>query len=94
MDLNIQFGKSDYKEKSERFLLLGNPNHLRLLLLLEEAKKPMTAREITLVLEKEGVYKHRENTHRALKKLVKAGLIKKEKISKGIVYSLQKHKLY
>ncbi len=88
MKFNIQFDKGNYKVRSEKFLLLGNPNHLRVLLILEEAKRPLSSKEITSILEKEGVYKHRENTHRALKKLLKAGLIKKEKGQKRIVYSL------
>jgi len=48
--------------------------------------------EIRSTLEKEGIYKHRENTHKALQKLVNIGFIKKEKGSNkvGDVYSLIK----
>ncbi|MCK4521802.1 MAG: winged helix-turn-helix transcriptional regulator [Nanoarchaeota archaeon] len=79
MKPNISFNKDNYKKQREKFLLLGNPNHLRILLILEEAKRPMTTEEIRAILEKENVYKHRENTHKALQKLVRVGLIKKEK---------------
>lgn len=90
MKIPVNFDKENYKKQSERFLLLGNPNHLRILLVLESAKKPMTTEEIRTILEKEGIYKHRENTHKALQKLVRANLIKKEKGPNkiGDVYSL------
>lgn len=79
MRLNISFNKNSYRKESEKFLLLGNPNHLRILLILEDNKKPMTTEDIREILEKEGIYKHRENTHKSLQKLVKVGLINKEK---------------
>jgi predicted transcriptional regulator len=90
MKLKVDFNKSTYLEKSKNFLLLGNPNHLRILLILEEAKNPMTTEEIRSILEKEGIYRHRENTHKALQKLVQAGFVNKEKgVNKiGDVYSL------
>ena len=90
MRLNISFDKEDYNKKSEKFLLLGNQNHLRILLILKEADKPLTTEEIRVILEKEGIYKHRENTYKALQKLVRVGLIKKQKGPNkiGDVYSL------
>jgi len=92
MKLNIDFNKENYKKKSKKFLLLGNPNHLRILLILKEANKPLHTEEIRQMLEKEGIYKHRENTHKALQKLVNTGFIKKEKgLNKvGDIYSLAK----
>jgi len=92
MKLNINFNKEDYKGQSEKFLLLGNPNHLRIILIFKEANKPLHTEEIREILEKEGIYKHRENTHKALQKLVNAGFIKKEKgLNKvGDIYSLVK----
>jgi len=92
MKLDIGFNKEDYKKQSKKFLLLGNPNHLRILLILKEANKPLYTEEIRAILEKEGIYKHRENTHKALHKLVNTGFIKKEKGSNkvGDVYSLIK----
>lgn len=77
MRLNIDFNKGNFREKSKNLQLLGNPNHLRILLLLKEANKSLTTEEIRKRLENEGIYKHRENTHRALQKLVRAGFIKK-----------------
>ncbi|MFH0978995.1 MAG: hypothetical protein V1837_06885 [Candidatus Woesearchaeota archaeon] len=47
--------------------------------MLKKANKPMVTEEIRKVLEKEGIYKHRENTHKALQKLVKAGFVRKDK---------------
>ncbi|MBN1792736.1 hypothetical protein JW826_03565 [Candidatus Woesearchaeota archaeon] len=44
----------------------------------------MTTEEIRVVLEAGGVYKHRENTHKALQKLVKLGLVKKNKGPGGV----------
>jgi len=92
MRLNISFDKEDYKKKSEKFLLLGNPNHLRILLILKEADGPLTTEEIRAILENEGIYKHRENTHKALQKLVRLNLIKKQKGENqiGDVYFLKK----
>lgn len=90
MKLYIDFNKENYKKQSGKFLLLGNPNHLRTLLILKEADKPLSTEEIRGILEKEGIYKHRENTHKALQKLVTIGLIKKEKGTNkiGDFYSL------
>ena len=79
MQIKLKFDGENFLEQSKKFVLLGNPNHLRILLLLDEARDPLTTEQIRSVLEREGIYEHRENTHKALQKLVRAGFIKKEK---------------
>lgn len=79
MDINIHIDNANYKKQTEKFIILGNTNHLRILLILEDVKKPMRTEELRKILEKEGIYKHRENTHKALQKLVRVGLVKKSK---------------
>ena len=84
MKVSFDFNKDNYKKQSEKYLLLGNPNHLRILLIIKEANRRLTTEDIRKILEEEGIYRHRENTHKALQKLVKAGFIKKEKGTNNI----------
>ena len=75
----IDLNKENYIGVAKKLEILGNKNHLRILLILEETGKPMKSDEIHEILEREEIYSHRENTYRALQKLAKMNLIKKEK---------------
>lgn len=84
MRLSFNYKENNIVKTAKKLRILSNPNHLRILLLLKSALKPMTTEEIRVVLEAGGVYKHRENTHKALQKLVKLGLVKKNKGPGGV----------
>ncbi|MBT4377124.1 hypothetical protein HOD29_07165 [archaeon] len=88
MEIKLKFNSQNYKKQSKKFLALSNSIHLRILIILENGK--LSHDEIHKILEKEGFYKHRENTYHALEKLLEAGFIIKEyqQIKKKFLYSL------
>lgn len=72
MILTFNLEKNNIIELSKKFSLLSNPNHLTILLNLE---KPKSVKQI----HKLNLFKKYSSTYKALMKLVKVNLIKKEK---------------
>ena len=79
MEFPIKFNEENYQTIAKKLKILGNPNHLKILLILKKAEKSMKRDEIHKILEKENIYSHRENTYKALQKLTKLNIIKKGK---------------
>lgn len=83
MILTFDLTENNIQELYKKFSLLANKNHLKILLNL---KKPKSVKEI----HKLNLFTNYASTYKALMKLVRVGLIKKEKgLSRvGDVYSL------
>jgi len=83
MLLTFNLQENNIQELSKKFSLLANKNHLKIILNLE---KPRSVKEI----HKINLFNNYASTYKALNKLVKNNLVKKEvgPGKKGHVYSL------
>jgi len=84
MLLTFNLEQNNLIELSKTFSLLSNPNHLKILL---NIKEPQSVKQI----HKLNLFKKYSSTYKALQKLVRVNLIKKEKGPDkiGDVYSLK-----
>lgn len=76
MRLNFDVNAENYDKTAKKFKILGNLAHLKILLILEAGSMTMDA--VHAKLKEHGIYKHRENTYKALEKLVELKILKKE----------------
>lgn len=88
MKLSFNITKDNLQKEVQKLEALSSTGALRILMLLKE--KPMTLKEIDEVIHKEGIYKHRESSYKAVERMVKADLAKKEydQARKKIIYSI------
>jgi Fe2+ or Zn2+ uptake regulation protein len=88
IEIQEKITTDNISKKSDKFSVLGNEAHLRILVLLED--QPLAHDEIHDVMEEEGYYKHRETTFNALSKVVEAGFVEKnyEEDRKKLIYEL------
>jgi len=77
MILSFNLEKNNIIELSKKFSSLSNPNHLKILLNLENPKSVKQIHKLNL-------FKNYASTYKALNKLVKYNLIKKNKGIDGI----------
>ena len=83
MILSFDLRENNIQELSKKFSLLANKNHLKILLKLTGLKSVKEIHKLSL-------FNNYASTYKALQKLVRANLIKKEKGQNkvGDVYSL------
>lgn len=83
MLLTFNLQQNNIQELSKKFSLLSNENHLKILLNLKEIKSVKEIHKLNL-------FKKYSSSYKALQKLVRVGLIKKEKGPNriGDVYSI------
>lgn len=92
MELVINFNNDDLDKKAEKFKILGNPVHLKIILILNDGEK--SANEIHQILEECSIIKNRTSTYKAIQKLVNVDIVEiKKYVFKGrkrIIYYLKK----
>jgi len=72
----IEIKQENYQEVAKKLEALSNKLHLRILLCLEESKK--TNEQIFEILEGQGLVSFPGSSYKAVEKLVKYGIVKKE----------------